>query len=135
MIRAVIDFHKKRFKRNPIVITVMMLYSLNYLIDRCISFYSVYPLLGDLCVETLLYYGLSFHFVPAFFNPLFFQKNANATESADEDSLLSKTVYRGQADDGMSFSSSSSMSSGEQYNPNRYDVSSPLHNSTLGRPF
>lgn len=120
-------YHKKLFMRNPIVITVMVLYSLNYLVDRSISFYSVYPLFADFAIEIMFYYGLSFYLIPAFFN-----LKKCAVEHGHS-SFGSADCLR-REDESMSFSNYDSISNCDRYNPNRYDVSSPLYVSSLGKP-
>ena len=126
MFRAVMNHHIKRFKRNPIVMTVMILYSLICLTDWYVSHYRVHPLFFDFAVEIIFYYLIAFYFVPAFFNP-------NNKVAEGDESFMTSPGYARQENASGCFSYDPSSSS-ERYNPNRYDVSSPLYESSLGKP-
>lgn len=126
MIRAVIDYHKKLFIRNPVIITVMVLYSVNYLVDRYISFYSEHAFFTDFAVEIVFYYGLSFYGIPVLFR--------GKKRTTEEDARFGNDDYLRRSEDDMSFSNYDSMSSCDRHNPNRYDVNSPLYVSSLGKP-
>jgi hypothetical protein len=68
VIRAVFEYHKKLFKCNPIVITVMVLYGLIYVVNRSRTVYLVNHDFFDFVVESVIFCFAAFHFMPAFFN-------------------------------------------------------------------
>lgn len=118
MFRSFIDHHKKRFKRNPIVITSMLIW---------FSLYLYRMKYDDFIFETVVCYFLAFYFVPAFFNREGYERagdlpSNDRCDSFDHDRTRSISRHH-----------ESSLSS--RYDHNRNSTSSSLHNSSLGKGF
>ncbi len=128
MIPAILKYHKKLFKRNPIVIIVMGVYCLIYLVNRCSTVYLVNHDSFDFVVESLISYFAVFHFMPAFFN-------RDNHEKTDDQFLQEMRGQNSNSEQTRSISRHHSSSTSSRYDHNRNSQSSSLHNSSLGRGF
>lgn len=128
LIRAVIDSHKKRFKRHPIVITIMVLWGIFYMVDRCQNVYFINHDIEGFLIESLIYYFAAFYFVPAFFD-------RNDHEKKGDEFLEKMRKQNSSSERIESMSSHRDSSLSASYDHNRNSPSSSRHNSSLGRGF